>query len=762
MSFRAYRFLGFVSVNTFGLGGVGVEKLGRSKDMAQWGVVSYLDALRALADAYNVAWCYQDSSNQRVEVSEDTLLKTLRSLGVRFDNEPQASLDGYQPIEAEHPSLEAIEAALQQRENELFTRPLPPCVVATEGFPYVVHVHVHDGAAANLSITLEDSQVRETRQVDNWTQPRDIDGVRWGEASFELPADLPLGWHTLTLESDDLTASCFLIVTPHRISTADKYLERPVAGVMAQLYSVRSEHSWGMGDFSDLGKLATTVAQDNFDFLLINPLHAAEPFPPTEDSPYLPTSRRFTHPLYIDITAIPELLLLDDDTRSEIEAIAADFQQRNHSGEQIQRNDTYATKLQVLREIFAAGRDQAREQDFRDFIAGEGEGLSNFARWCAQREISELGVDGLHAIEPDVEELAEFYMWLQWICDQQLAAAQSMATDAGMGIGIMADLAVGIHPDGADAQNLSDTLVQNASVGAPPDAYNQQGQDWSQPPWHPERLAEAGYVPWRDLLRTVLRHSGGIRIDHILGLFRLYWIPRGQSPTTGTYVRYNHEALIGILALEAQRAGAIVIGEDLGTFEPWVQEYLAERGVMGTSIVWFEHDWEQQPLRQEHYRQLALTSVNTHDLPPTAGYLQGEHIDLRERLGLLESDIEEEHAADLQWQASVLERVAEQGGFPEGKPLDNFHNVGREERGDVEKLIAALYRFIAHTPSALSCVSLVDMTGDVRAQNQPGTTKDQYPNWCIPLCDGQGEPVLIEQLRNLELYQHVAQASQRH
>ncbi|MFC6316972.1 4-alpha-glucanotransferase [Corynebacterium gerontici] len=723
--------------------------------------MSYMDALRALADAYNVAWWYQDSADQRVEVSEDTLLKTLRSLGVRFGNEPQESLEGELPVHAENPSFEALEAALQQRQDELFARPLPPCVVATEGYPYVVHVHVHDGASATMSITLEDGQVREPAQVENWTQPREIDGVRWGEASFELPGDLPLGWHTLTLESDNLTASCFLIVTPHRINTADAFLEQPAAGVMAQLYSVRSNNSWGMGDFSDLGALAHTVAQDDFDFLLINPLHAAEPFPPTEDSPYLPTSRRFTHPLYIDIAAIPELLLLDDDTRSEIDAIAADFQQRNHSGEQIQRNDTYATKLQVLREIFAAGRDQAREQDFRDFIAGEGEGLHNFAQWCAAQEISELGVDGHHAIEPDVDELAEFYMWLQWICDQQLAAAQSAATDAGMRIGIMADLAVGIHPGGADAQNLRETLVQKASVGAPPDAYNQQGQDWAQPPWHPERLAEAGYIPWRDLLRTVLRHSGGIRIDHILGLFRLFWIPRGQSPSTGTYVRYDHEALIGILALEAQRAGAIVIGEDLGTFEPWVQEYLAERGVMGTTIVWFEHDWEDKPLRQEHYRQLALTSVNTHDLPPTAGYLQGEHIDLRERLGLLESDVEEEHAADLQWQADVLERVAEQGGFPEGKPVEHFHGVAREERGSVDQLIPALCRFIAHTPSVLTCVSLVDMTGDVRAQNQPGTTKDQYPNWCIPLCDGEGTPVLIEQLRELDLYKRVAEASKR-
>ncbi len=740
--------------------------------MAQCCLVTYMDTLRALADAHNIAWSYQDTAGQTVHVSEDTLLKTLRAYGVHFGNEPEGWQESVFAVEAENPSQEALEAALARVEATRFTRPLPPCVVATHGYPYVVHVHVHDGASARVNITLEDGSVREAEQVDNWTQPREIDGVVWGEASFRLPEDLPLGWHTLTLESDDFTSSGFLVVTPHRVPTSDGFVEHPAAGVMAQLYSVRSKHSWGMGDFSDLGRLAATVAEDDFDFLLINPLHAAEPYPPVEDSPYLPTSRRFINPIYIDIDQIPELLTLDDATREEIEEIGADFQTLNTSAEQIRRDDIYATKLQVLREIFAAGREQAREQDFRDFIAREGEGLQDFAMWCAAREAEELGVDGNHAQAPDLEELAEFYMWLQWICEQQLGAAQSAATDAGMRIGIMADLAVGIHPGGADAHNLNDVLVQQASVGAPPDAYNHQGQDWSQPPWHPEKLAEAGYIPWRDLLRTVLRHSGGIRIDHILGLFRLFWIPRGQAPTTGTYVRYDHQALIGILALEAQRAGAVVIGEDLGTFEPWVQEYLADRGVMGTSIVWFESDWDGNPLRQEHYRQLALTSVNTHDLPPTAGYLGGEHIELRHRLGLLESDVETEHAQDLHWQAQVLERVAEQGGFDVDSPHqdsedaaasvpEHFHGLERDQRGDLHALIAGLYRFIAHTPSALSCVSLVDMVGDTQAQNQPGTTKEQYPNWCIPLCDGNAEPVLIEDLRSYSLYQQVAEAARR-
>ena len=327
----------------------------------------------------------------------------------------------------------------------------------------------------------------------------------------------------------------------------------------------------------------------------------------------------------------------------------------------------------------------------------------------------------------------------------------------------MADLAVGVHPGGADATNLAGVLAPEASVGAPADGYNQNGQDWSQPPWHPRKLAEAGYRPWRDMLRTVLRHSGGIRVDHILGLFRLWWIPRGQSPLTGTYVHYDYNALVGILALEAERAGAVVIGEDLGTFEQWVQDVLAARGIMGTSILWFERSPSVDgPRHQGEYRTLALSSVTTHDLPPTAGYLYGEHIALRDRLGLLIRDTETENSEDLAWQNRILARIGEYGLF-DGTALDghDFDDAARDERGDITDLLVAMHRYIAGTPSALTCASLVDMVGDIKAQNQPGTTHDLYPNWCIPLCDAANTPILIHDLPALPLFRAVAEASRR-
>ncbi|MHC9777314.1 4-alpha-glucanotransferase [Corynebacterium diphtheriae] len=720
--------------------------------------MSYSDLLRELAAAHAISSSYSGFGGAHVEVSDDTLVKTLRSLGVCFGNEDEPATD-HEPLTGPMPSEDQIRYALQQRYDAEATRPLPRCVVAVEGDPYVFNVHVHDGAPADITITLEDGSTAEVTQVENWAPPREVDGITWGEASFQLPSDLPLGWHTITLTSDTLTSSCFLIVTPARLSTADKYAEHPVSGVMAQLYSARSKNSWGMGDFNDLGLLAETLAPQA-DYLLINPLHAAEPMPPVEDSPYLPTTRRFINPIYIRIEDIPEHLLLDDDLQNDVAELAEEFTALNLTPEKIERNPIFDAKLQVLHAVFNVEREPAREQDFQDFIATEGQGLRDFASWCADQELAVLESSAAHAALPEKESLIQFYMWQQWICDQQLGAAQTRATDAGMSIGIIADLAVGIHPAGADALSLADTLVARASVGAPPDSYNHQGQDWSQPPWHPDRLAESGYIPWRDLLRTVLRHAGGVRVDHILGLFRLFWIPRTQSPQTGTYVNYDHNALVGVLALEAERAGAVVIGEDLGTFEPWVQDFLASRGIMGTSVLWFESSPEGGPHKQHEYRQLALTSVTTHDLPPTAGYLAGEHIALREELGILTTDVATEYAEDLNWQADILNVVRNSGAFESIVPAE-FHGVDRADRGSSVELLSALHRFLAGTPSALTCTALVDLVADKRAQNQPGTTSDQYPNWCIPLCDESGTPVLIEDLAENPVYQAVTKASTR-
>jgi len=289
---------------------------------------------------------------------------------------------------------------------------------------------------------------------------------------------------------------------------------------------------------------------------------------------------------------------------------------------------------------------------------------------------------------------------------------------------------VGVNPTGADTWTLRDVLARHVGVGAPPDMYNQQGQNWSQPPWRPDALERVGYAPFRDMLPTVLRHAGAIRIDHVIGLFRLWWIPDGSSPADGAYVRYDHRALIGILCLEAARANAVVIGEDLGNVEPWVRDYLTERGVLGTSVLWFEQR-DGRPVPPEEYRRLALATVTTHDLPPTAGYLADEHVAIRERLGLLTEP------------AAVVRREAE---AERERFLDLLDARGLLSEDPSEReIVEALHRLVMQTPSVLVGVALVDAVGERRAQNQPGTN-EEYPNWKVPLADGAGRLVTLDEL----------------
>jgi 4-alpha-glucanotransferase len=233
------------------------------------------------------------------------------------------------------------------------------------------------------------------------------------------------------------------------------------------------------------------------------------------------------------------------------------------------------------------------------------------------------------------------------------------------------------------------------------------------------------------MLRTVLRHAGGLRVDHVLGLFRLWWIPAGLGPKQGTYVRYDHEAMVGILALEAHRVGALVVGEDLGTVEPRVRDVLRDRGIAGTSVLWFERDQAGQPLGPEYWRELCLATVTTHDLPPTAGYLTGEHVRIRSGLGLLTRSLEEERAVDEADRESWLQLLRSRGLLRPG--------------ASAAETVEALHRLLAATPSRLLGVALPDAVGQVAAQNQPGTNRE-YPNWRIPLTDGAGRPVLLEEL----------------
>ncbi|HYP92122.1 MAG TPA: 4-alpha-glucanotransferase [Mycobacterium sp.] len=682
-------------------------------------------SLVELARRYGVATEYNDWTGRHTTTASSTLIAVLDALGVPAATENERT------------------ASLAAHDRDYWARSLPPTIVGRSGVVSSFWVHVSNGDPAGLWIRLEDGSTRTgLRQLENNRAPYDLDGRLVGEATFELPGDLPLGYHQLHLQVGASDISTLVIVSPASMGLPARLGPSRAWGLATQLYSVRSQRSWGIGDLTDLADLAVwSASRHGAGFVLVNPLHAAAPTPPMEPSPYLPTSRRFINPLYLRVEAIAEFAYVRQ--RGSIRRARVEVQALAKKSNRIDRDAAWKAKRSALESVYRVKRSAGRELAYTAYRQREGQSLDDFATWCALAEQygndwHQWPEDLQHPAGPAVADFAaehaktvDFHRWLQWQLDDQLTAAQATAVQAGMELGVMHDLAVGVDPNGADAWALQDVLALGVTAGAPPDEFNQLGQDWSQPPWRPDQLVDHAYEPFRALVNAVLRHAGGVRVDHIIGLFRLWWIPKGAPPTDGTYVRYDHEAMIGVLALEAHRAGAVVVGEDLGTVEPWVRDYLRERGLFGTSILWFEADREGGggPLPAERWREYCLSAVTTHDLPPTPGYLAGEHVRLRERLGLLTRPAAEELAADQAQQAAwlaELRRVGLLGDAP-----------------DVDAIVLALYRYLGRTPSKLLALSLADAVGDIRTQNQPGTT-DEYPNWRVPLRGPDGHKLLVE------------------
>ncbi len=684
-------------------------------------------SLGELAGRYGVAVEYEDWTGCHVDVPETTLVAVLAALGVPAATEDERT------------------AALATHDRDYWSRCLPPTIVARADSDSSFWVHVTHGDPVGLWIRLEDGGVRTgMRQLENHTPPYDLGDRLVGEATFELPGDLPLGYHRLHIQAGSAESSTPLIVVPSKLELPPRLAGKRTWGLATQLYSVQSERSWGVGDLTDLADLAVwSGASFGAGYILVNPLHAAAPITPMEPSPYLPTSRRFVNPLYLRPEAIPEFAEVRQ--RGRIRRTRDALQQDVRRADLIDRDAAWDAKRDVLESVYRVKRSAGRKLAYEAYREREGRSLDEFAIWCALAE--RHGADwhrwpkkfqsptrtAVAEFAAKHAETVDFHRWLQWQLDDQLAAAQSVAVNAGMALGIMHDLAVGVDPNGADAWAMQDVLALGVSAGAPPDEFNQLGQDWSQPPWRPDQLVDQGYRPFRALVNAILRHANGIRVDHIIGLFRLWWIPNGAQPTEGTYVGYDHEAMIGILALEAHRAEAVVVGEDLGTVEPWVRDYLTRRGLLGTSILWFELDREGGggPLQAQHWREHCLSSVTTHDLPPTAGYLAGEHVRLRDELGLLTRPVEEELADDRAQQAAWVAELRRVGLLG--------------ERPGVDETVRALYRYLGRTPSRLLGLSLADAVGEMRTQNQPGTT-DEYPNWRIPLGGPDGRRLLLEEV----------------
>jgi 4-alpha-glucanotransferase len=530
-------------------------------------------------------------------------------------------------------------------------------------------------------------------------------------------------------------------------------------GFAVQLYSVRSRASWGHGDLHDLADLAAWSGGDlGADFVLVNPLHAAEPQPPVSPSPYLPMSRHQISPLYLRIEDIPEYQGLSGGDRAEVEALAAPLRAASRTAALIDRDAVWAAKRAAAELIRTVPLTARRRAELDAFLARDRRAIGDWAAWCAIAEVhgpdwrswpaalADPASAEVTALRRELADRIEFHSWLQWLAVEQLAAAQQAARRAGMSIGVITDLAVGTHPGGADAWAYQDVIVPGISVGAPPDEFNQRGQNWTLPPWHPGWLVAQAGRPLAELIAACTRNSGGLRVDHVMGLARLWWIPAGMSPDLGTYVRYDHELMGGVLAAEAARAEVVAIGEDLGTVEPWLRKFLAGRRVLGTSMLWFERRADGTPRRPGGWRRGCLAMVGTHDMPPAAAFRTGEQVTIRAELGLLTRPEADERAAAEAEMNQWLAMLGREGLLP--------RHAGRPSP---EEFTVALYGYLTRTPAVLIGVSLADAAGERRPQNMPGTV-DEYPNWRIPLAGADGQPALLDDLPAHAGVRAVAQA----
>jgi 4-alpha-glucanotransferase len=474
------------------------------------------------------------------------------------------------------------------------------------------------------------------------------------------------------------------------------------------LYSVHSRDSWGVGDFGDLAAFARWAAASGAGVVLVNPLHAVAPVDPMPSSPYSPSSRRFVNPLYLRVSSLPEYAAAPPSLRAQVDAL------RPPAATGLIDYDTaWRAKRAALTLLFdgsAVAMDPAL-RDFATYVAlAEVHGV-DWREWPA--ELRRPGPQAWLAADP---ARVAFHAWLQRRCAEQLEAANDAA--AGMAIGIVHDLAVGIDPGGADAWTLQDVLARDARVGAPPDAFNQQGQDWGLATWRPDRLAATGYAAYRDLLRGILAHAGGLRVDHVAGLWRLWWIPPGHGAADGAYVHYDADAMLGILVEEAARAGAAVVGEDLGTVEPVVTDTLRARNILGSSVLWFTRDESGAFIPPARWPANAMASISTHDLPTAAGFLTSEHVRARAAAGVLARSVaEEQRAADAD-RAALLELLAAEGLA--------------SAAADPGSVVMAMHELLARSPCRVLLASPYDVLGEVRQPNLPGTS-EQYPNWRIPL-----------------------------
>jgi (1->4)-alpha-D-glucan 1-alpha-D-glucosylmutase len=699
-----------------------------------------LARLKQLAAAYGVELHWYDIWGHAHEVSEVTLRAVLAAMHVQAEDDIQ------------------VHNALLERENALWREPLLPALVVREAtLPAQLIVRFPEQLDADqLTWRLVDENGEQRDAVFVFRAlpeagRAEIGGQQFVARRLTLEAKPAPGYHRLLLlRGQQVLAETLLIVAPDACYQPEAVQEGGRTwGPAVQLYTVRSERNWGMGDFTDLRALLEQWAERGADVVGLNPLHSLFPHNPEHASPYSPSSRLFLNSLYLD----PELV---DDFRECEEARelirSSEFQSRLRTlrtAELVDYRAVAAAKMAVLKLLYGSFRQRhlaknsARESEFRDFQARGGKALWEHALFEALQEhfvredpshwgwpvwpvpYRSPGSTEVTRFAKANRERVEFFQWLQWQTDRQLATVSGRAFELRLGVGLYGDLAVSVDRGGAETWSNQDLYALGASVGAPPDDFSLTGQNWGLPPMIPARLAHAAFAPFIATLRANMRRTGALRVDHVMGLMRLFWIPSGATPADGAYVRYPLEELLGILALESQRDRCMVIGEDLGTVPDEVRRALFELQALSCRVLYFERREGGEFKAPAEYPAQALVAATTHDLPTLAGFWEGRDLALRAELNLFPSDeVREgqmqERSRDRARLLSALER---EGLLPAGLTPDTaFASTMSPE------LARAVQTYLARTPCKVCMVQLEDVLGQSDQVNLPGTSS-RYPSW---------------------------------
>ena len=698
------------------------------------------EALERLGRIHAIAPDYYDVWGQCHEVPDASLRALLGALGIAAGT----------PRE--------IEDSIRAAELERWRAVLPPAIVAREeSAPWNLRLNF-PAAEANSPVAwrlTEEGGKRREGAFDpaspNVVESAELDGERFVARDFTLQVAAPCGYHRLAILRDGamLGVATFVVVPARCFRPPAVEDDGRVWGAALQLYALRSERNWGIGDFTDLATLLAQWGARGAGVVGVNPLHALFPHNPEHASPYSPSSRCFVNVLYLDVEAIPDFAESDE---ALAQARTPEFQSRLkvlRDADLVDYAGVAQIKLPVLERCFAhfCSRHLAsgtpRAQAFRGYQGARAPALRRHALFEALQERfhrENPQVWGWPAwpeayrdpAAPEVARFAEshaerveFYEYLQWQAELQLETVGRRAIGLGLGVGLYQDLAVSVDRGGAEAWANQDLYAIAASVGAPPDNFNLRGQDWGLPPLVPERLRAAAYAPFIATLRANMRHAGALRIDHVMALARLFWVPQGGEPRDGAYVHYPFEDLVGIVALESHRNRCMIIGEDLGTVPDEVRATLARVGILSYRVLFFERQQSGEFKPPAEYPADALVTAATHDLPTLAAYWEGRDLALRRELGLFPT--EETHQAQVlaraQDRARLLLALEREALLPEGASVDP---VSLPEM--TRALLRQLQAFLARSPARVLVVQPEDVLG-VRAQvNLPGTT-GEHPNW---------------------------------